>query len=408
MRRSFVKIFLLWCACSLLISLALARPGLTQIGQSELRGVWLTTVDSDVLFSRDRLEPALQSLADLHFNTIYPAVWNWGYTLYPSRTAAEAIGHATDPRVPNLQSWDALADLVSLGHKQGLTVIPWFEFGFMTTANSEIVARHPEWISDRQDGTQIWQDGIYQRRWLNPFMPEVQQFIQSMILEIVTRYDVDGIQFDDHFGLPAEFGYDDFTQRLYQQEHQGQLPPAPDNAEWTRWRAAKITDFMAQVFHAIKAQKPNVVISLSPNSYPFSYRQYLQDWKTWERQGLIEELTLQIYSDNLQDFTADLARPEVQVAKQHIPVSIGILTGLKDQPVPIAQIADQVKRVRDRQFAGISFFFYESLWNLSAQRSALRSDLTFVDNQTRRAAFRRLFSSPADRPNLLDNWMPPR
>jgi uncharacterized lipoprotein YddW (UPF0748 family) len=394
--------------------LSLARPGLPQTSlppteYQELRGVWLTTVDSDVLFSRDRLEPALQSLAELHFNTIYPAVWNWGYTLYPSRTAAEAIGHATDPRVPNLQNWDALADVVSLGHKQGLTVIPWFEFGFMTTAESEIVARHPKWISDRRDGTQIWQDGIYQRRWLNPFMPEVQQFIQSMVLEIVTRYDIDGIQFDDHLGLPAEFGYDDFTQRLYQREHQGKLPPSdPANAEWTRWRAAKITDFMTQVFHAVKAQKPDVVISLSPNNYPFSYRQYLQDWKTWERRGLIEELILQVYSDNLQNFAADLARPEVQDAKQHIPVSIGILTGLKNRLTPIAQIADQVERVRDRQFAGISFFFYESLWNARFGQRNFSQGNSDIDLQNRRSVFRRLFSSPADRPNLLDNWTPPR
>jgi uncharacterized lipoprotein YddW (UPF0748 family) len=394
----------LFClAFSLMILLCLAHPSVAQTGRSELRGVWLTSVDSDVLFSRDRLKPALQSLADLHFNTIYPAVWNWGYTLYPSQTAAEALGYATDPRVPNLQNWDALAASVELGHQQKLTVIPWFEFGFMTTAESELVANHPDWISDRQDGTQIWQDGIYQRRWLNPFMPEVQQFIQSMILEIVA-YDIDGIQFDDHFGLPAEFGYDDFTRRLYQQE-QGKLPPAdPNQAEWVSWRAAKITDFMTQIFHAIKARKPNIVVSLSPNNYPFSYRQHLQDWKTWERKGLIEEMTLQVYSDNLEDFDADLARPEVLLAQRHIPVSIGILTGLKDQPVSIAQIEAQIESVRDRQFAGISFFFYESLWNMG------RSDGVrgWESNESRRNVFRRLLSSPANRPNLLDNWVPPR
>ncbi|MBI4784695.1 MAG: family 10 glycosylhydrolase [Oscillatoriophycideae cyanobacterium NC_groundwater_1537_Pr4_S-0.65um_50_18] len=412
MRRRFFGVWLsLFClTCSLL--LPLARPGLTQTGlptAQELRGVWLTTVDSDVLFSHDRLKPALQTLADLHFNTVYPAVWNWGYTLYPSQTAAEAIGHATDPRVPDLKAWDALADVVELGHQQGLTVMPWFEFGFMTTADSELVTQHPDWISDRQDGSQIWQDGIYQRRWLNPFKPEVQQFIQSLILEIVTRYDVDGIQFDDHFGLPAEFGYDDFTQRLYQQEHQGRLPSSdPGNAEWVRWRAAKITAFTKQVFHAIKAQKPNVVVALSPNTYAFSYRHYLQDWKTWERSGLIEELTLQVYRDSLSDFVADLARPEVLAAKQHIPVSIGILTGLKDLPVSIDQVEAQVASVRDRQFAGISFFFYESLWNLSGQGDYTLNSLTLAGHPSRHTVFRRLFSTPADRPNLLDNWMPPR
>ncbi|NJR66299.1 MAG: family 10 glycosylhydrolase [Leptolyngbyaceae cyanobacterium CRU_2_3] len=398
---------LLGLALSLTMLISLASPAPSQpaiAGSPELRGVWLTTVDSDVLFSRDRLQPALQKLASLHFNTVYPAVWNWGYTLYPSQTAETAIGYAVDPRVPNLQDWDALANVVELGHQQGLSVMPWFEFGFMTTAESEIVNTHPKWITERSDGSQIWQDGRYQRRWLNPFKPEVQQFIQSMILEIVTHYDIDGIQFDDHFGLPAEFGYDEFTVRLYQQEHGGQSPPLnPDNPEWVRWRANKITRFMTQIFRAVKARKPGVVISLAPNNYPFSYHHYLQDWQAWEQQGLIEELILQVYSGNLDNFIADLSRPEVRIAKQHIPVSVGILTGLKDLFVPIHQVEEQVWAVRDRNFSGVSFFFYETLWNLTGTERDAQVD----GKAERQAVFSRLFNASASIPNLMDNWVPP-
>ena len=54
---------------------------------NEVRGVWLTNVDSDVLFSRDNTTEAIANLAELNFNTLYPTVWNWGYTLYPSAVA---------------------------------------------------------------------------------------------------------------------------------------------------------------------------------------------------------------------------------------------------------------------------------------------------------------------------------
>jgi uncharacterized lipoprotein YddW (UPF0748 family) len=358
---------------------------------TETRGVWLTNVDSDVMFSRDRLETALDQLAGLHFNTLYPTAWNWGYTVYPSATAKRSMGVAVDPRVPEWQDQDALTNAIELGHQKGFTVIPWFEFGFMTTADSEIVAAHPDWITERRDGSQVWQDGIYQRRWLNPFKPEVQQFIQDLVLEIVTQHNADGIQFDDHLGLPAEFGYDDYTLQLYRQEHQGKLPSSySDDPEWVRWRADKITAFMSRLFHAVKAADRNTLISLSPNNYPFSYHHYLQDWQKWERQGLIEELILQVYSDNLDGFVADLARPEVQAAKSHIPVSIAILTGLKDLPVAIHQVEEQVWAVRDRHFAGVSFFFYESLWNMTRER---RSD--------RYAAFQRMFDQASARTHLL-------
>ncbi len=359
---------------------------------SEIRGVWLTNIDSDVMFSRDRLTKTVQELADAHLNTLYPAVWNWGYTLYPSATAKQAIGVAYDPRpeAVGLTDRDMLKEFVEQGHQHKLSVIPWFEFGFMAPADSELARLHPSWLTQRSDKTQVWQEGKYPRVWLNPFKPEVQNFITDLILELVNNYDIDGIQFDDHFGLPFEFGYDDFTVALYQKENAGKSPPvnAQDPA-WTKWRADKITAFMTQIFQSIKARKHQVLISLSPNNYDFSYTHSLQDWRTWEQTGLLEELVLQVYGDNLKGFADELMRPEVQAARSHIPTGVGILTGLKDRPVAFQQIHDQVQIVRDRQFAGVSFFFYETMWNLSGE--------TVSD---RRSAFTTLFSVPLDRPKF--------
>ncbi|MBD2020695.1 family 10 glycosylhydrolase, partial [Leptolyngbya sp. FACHB-36] len=284
------------------------------------------------------------------------------------------------------------------GRQRGIAVLPWFEFGFMAPEDSALAIRHPDWLTRRRDGTQVWQEGIYPRVWLNPFKPEVRQFIQDLVLELVTKYDIDGVQFDDHFGLPVEFGYDDFTVRLYQQEHQGKAPPAdPKDPEWMRWRANKITEFLTQMFRAIKARKNEVVISLSPNNYNFSYNQSLQDWRTWERQGLIEEIVLQVYRNSLDSFTAELKAPEIQSARRHIPTGIGILTGLKSRPVASRQIQEQVQAVRNQGYTGVSFFFYETLWNLVSEPIG-----------DRKATFQRLFPSVAPRPNVFRGWVPPR
>ncbi len=359
---------------------------------SEIRGVWLTNIDSDVMFSRDRLTQTVQELADANLNTLYPAVWNWGFTLYPSQTAKQAIGVAYDPRpeAVGLTDRDMLKEFVEQGHQRKLSVIPWFEFGFMAPADSELARLHPDWLTQRSDKTQVWQEGKYPRVWLNPFKPEVQTFISSLILELVNNYDIEGIQFDDHFGLPFEFGYDDFTVALYQKENAGKSPPvdAQDRA-WTKWRADKITAFMTQVFESIKSRKNHVLISLSPNNYDFSYTHSLQDWRDWEQKGLLEELILQVYRDSLEGFAEELMRPEVQTARSHIPTGVGILTGLKDRPVAFKQIQNQVQIVRDRQFAGVSFFFYETMWNLSGE--------TVSD---RRSAFAKLFSTPLYRPKF--------
>ena len=388
------QLFALLLALSLVVGLILQQPALTQT-KTELRGVWVTNIDSDVLFGRDRLTNALKTLKQLNFNTIYPTVWNWGYTLYPSPVAQKVIGRSLDPE-PGLQGRDLLRELTTQGHKNGLAVIPWFEFGFMAPSDSSLAKRHPDWLTSRRDGSKIWLEGKHDRVWLNPFRPEVQNFIQNLIVEIVSKYDVDGVQFDDHFGLPTELGYDAYTTKLYKQEHFGKNPPAnPQDPEWVRWRADKITQYLQKVFKAVKTRKPKCIISIAPNPQRVSYELFLADWEKWERQGLVEELVLQVYRNDLKVFMQELNYPEVKIAKKHIPVSIGILSGLKDRSVASAQIQSQVDTSREQGFAGVSFFFYETLWNLSQEKPPIRQSV-----------FKSLFVQPKPRPNLLAGWKP--
>ncbi len=341
----------------------------------EVRGVWLTNVDSEVLFSSENTTNAIASLAELNFNTLYPTVWNWGYTLYPSPVAKRATGYNLDP-TPGLQDRDVLQEIVEQGHKRNMKVIPWFEFGFMAPADSTLATKHPRWLTKRQDGTSIWWEGkTHQRVWLNPLHPGVQKFITDLVVELVNNYDIDGIQFDDHFGYPSELGYDDYTVALYKKEHWGQSPPTnPKNTEWVRWRANKITAYMETLFHAIKKANPQAIVSLSPNPQNFSLNSFLLDWQTWERKGLIEELVLQVYRSNQNSFIKEITQPEVIAAKNHIPVSIGILSGLKGRPVMFETILQQVDNTRKNDFAGVSFFFYESLWNLADESPQQRKN----------------------------------
>ncbi len=361
----------------------------------ELRGVWLTNIDSNVLFERDRLSAALERLHQLNFNTVYPTVWNWGYTLYPSRVAQRVIGRAIDP-TPGLQGRDILREISQQGHQKGMAVIPWFEFGFMAPINSQLALRHPTWLTTRRNGKRLWKEGKHNRVWLNPFHPEVQKFIKDLVVETVSNYDIDGIQFDDHFGLPTEFGYDAYTVKLYQKEHKGKRPPAnPQNPEWVRWRANKITAFMKQIFQAVKTNNKNCIVSVAPNPQRISYDLFLADWKSWEQQGLIEELVLQVYRNDLKVFISELQYAEVEAARQRIPVSIGILSGLKDRYVPWGQIQNQVQVARRYNFAGVSFFFYETLWNLGREQPIKRQN-----------SFRQIFPVAVKRPTLLDGWKP--
>lgn len=367
---------------------AIALLGITTSAQAnptshlrpvELRGVWLTNIDSEVLFSSRNLVVGLRRLSRLHFNTVYPTVWNGGYTLYPSPTAQATFGVALDP-YPGLQGRDMLGEVVVEGRRLGMAVIPWFEFGLMAPAGSELAAQHPDWLTQRQDGTQVWMQGNEPRVWLNAAHPGVQDFMVNLLAEVVQRYRVDGIQLDDHFGMPVEMGYDPYTVALYRAEHNGADPPAdPEDPAWVRWRANHITRLFRRIVAEVKARNPDAIISLSPNPREFAYERYLQDWGTWERRGLVDELIVQVYRNDMGRFEMELDRPDVQVAREYLPVSIGILAGLRGRITPIRLIQRQVRETRDRHYAGVAFFFYETLGDRDQE-------------------FQRLFPFPASRP----------
>ncbi|MEB3359230.1 MAG: glycoside hydrolase family 10 protein [Synechococcales bacterium] len=353
----------------------------------EIRGVWLTNVGSSVLFSPWGVHRALNQLADLNFNTIYSVVWNRGYTFYPSEVTQKVTGQRQAPFFSLLHpNTDLLKEIIRVGHRRQMRVIPWFEYGFMVPRSSQLAVQHPDWLTTNPTGKpgntpdwaliregdrqaiEDWQQG--QNFWLNPFHPEVQAFILQMIAEVVTHYDVDGIQLDDHFGLPIEMGYDPFTVQLYQQSHQGQSPPTnPSDPAWVRWRADQISTFMGQIAETVKSIKPDCLISLSPNPQDFAYRYYLQDWQRWVQEGWVDELVLQVYRNEPGQVQAELTSASVQAARQRIPVVIGLLSGIFQNPVPISQLQAQIELVRQSQLDGVSFFFWESLLGYLAPES---------------------------------------
>lgn len=335
----------------------------------EIRAVWFTANDMDVLRDRERMRRAVKTLAELHFNTIYPVVWNSGFAYYPS--AVSERNGLQDFQYRGLQGQDILKELIEEAHSQGLLVLPWFEFGFMVPPGSVLTRRQPDWLSRRRDGTLTSVSAAGEVSWLNPLHPKVQALLSELILEIATQYDADGIQFDDHTSLPSDFGYDAYTTGLYRRST-GREPPAnPSDAAWLQWRANGISSFINRLHRQLQQKRPGFLVSLSPNYHDFAYKRQLQDWLTWLRQGSIDEVVVQIYRSDLASFEAELNRPEFAASRQRLPTAVGIFTGQRTQPVPIERVVAQAQAAR-RRGLGAAFFYYESLWEEAQEPAELR------------------------------------
>ncbi|MCB0565959.1 MAG: family 10 glycosylhydrolase [Phaeodactylibacter sp.] len=173
-----------------------------------VRGVWLTNVASDALYSRENIQEAVGLCSELGFNSIFVVTWNDTYTTYPSALLESITGQGIHP---DFAGRDPLRELIDAAHAKDIKVFAWFEFGFAATMNDTaggvILQKNPHWASRDQEGRITEKNGF---QWMNPFHPEVQDFIKELVLEVVRNYDIDGIQGDDRLpALPSNGGYDD-------------------------------------------------------------------------------------------------------------------------------------------------------------------------------------------------------
>ncbi len=344
-------------ALLLLAAAAFAQP------KNELRAVWLTNVASNVLTSDQNIVEAMDYLASIGINVVFPVVYNSGYTLYPSKVMNDHFGIPVYPNA-SYSSRDFLDRLVIEAHRNGIEVIPWFEYGFSTSYSlngGHILAKYPSWALKDNTGALVVDNGF---DWMSPLHPGPQNLMISLMTEVMDKYDVDGVQGDDRLpAMPVEGGYDSATVALYKAEHLGASPPASfNNADWMRWRADKLNEFLARVRDSVKVRGQNMILSVSPAPYYWGYNQLLQDSKSWVQMGLLDNVIPQLYQYNLSDFNYAMNTTWNDVG-QYAPnvFSSGILARVGSYNVDTTFLGQMLNASRAKGAKGECFFFYEGL-----------------------------------------------
>ncbi len=356
------RCFLLRRTCLTFLLLAGAQALYAQ-EQSELRAVWLTNVDSNVLSSDQNITEAMDYLASIGVNVVFPVVYNKGYTLYPSTIMDGLFNAPVLPGSPFVGR-DFLDRLVIEAHRNGIEVIPWFEFGFSTSYSlngGHIIAKFPAWALKNSSGNLVVKNGF---DWMSGINPDAQAFMMSLMMEVLDRYNVEGVQGDDRLpAMPVEGGYDSVTSRIYRTEHAGQSPPADQfNAAWMKWRADKLTEYLSRLRDSVKVRGDHVILSVAPTPYYWGYREYLQDSKTWAQRGLVDNLIPQLYQYNITDFNYALNTTWNDVG-QYSPAAFasGILAKVGTYVVDTLLLGQMLTSTRTKGVKGECLFFYEAL-----------------------------------------------
>lgn len=271
--------------------------------KKEMRAVWVASVYGldwpQSVYNRETQKQQyidyLEKFKALNINAIYFQVKGMGDAFYNSSyepwSASITGTRGTDP------GYDVLKFMIDEAHARDIEFHAWMNPYRVATragiANS-FPALHPSvnasWVLDFPT-IQIY----------NPALPEVRQRLVDIVKETITRYDVDGIHFDDYF-YP-----------------EGQT--FADQADFVKYGAgiANVQDFRREnvnkaikgVYDAIVATKPSVVFSVSPApGITHNYNNLYADVKKWNQEGWIDVVIPQLYQEvgnQYNDFQLRLA-----------------------------------------------------------------------------------------------------
>lgn len=317
-RFGFVTLFVLM-AVYLLVKPAPPLRATSKDFQT-IRGVWLTDIGTALLHHTTLLDNVLNHLSRSGYNRIYVNVYgNWG-TLYPSRSKVRNTEITSLFLAPPLTN--PLKSVAKEGKRQGLKVYAWLEYGLMLPPNSQIAKSHPDWLLKTPEGKTVVDHFV----WLDPSHPAVQNYILSMINEII-KYDIEGIQFDDHWGIPRQFGN----------------------------RQKDLTTLTQKVHQLIQEKNPKLIFSLSPNPYAFSINRYNQDWLKWIKKGYLDEIVIQVYRKTPREVRQSINTSGVAEASRFVPVALGVFAPWNATE---KEIKEQIKVINELGY-GFSVFCWE-------------------------------------------------
>ena len=238
--------------------------------------------------------------------------------------------------------FDPLADLISRGHTGSprVEVHAWLVtyniWNNQTTPPAQPTHPynlHPDWLTQNSTGTTwVGAAGGAGNYMFDPGHPSVQQHTFNVCMDILSRYDVDGLHFDyvrypdyNSSGNNQPWGYHPVSVARYQKQTGATGTPAATNAAWLQWRRDQVTALVRKVYLNTWALKPNVRVSGALISYgnaPASltlsswqsseaYSRVLQDWRGWMEEGILDLACPMIYGttnsrfDGWADFAKD-------------------------------------------------------------------------------------------------------
>jgi uncharacterized lipoprotein YddW (UPF0748 family) len=268
----------------------------TMAPTSQLRAFWV-----------DAFNPGLKSPSEISKLVADAQKSNANVIVAQVRRRGDAFYNSTlEPRSndPNLApGFDPLQDLITKAHAVGLEVHAWMVTLPVKSGGSlppsHVWLKHGANAPGRDNWAMLSYDGE-SPSFLDPGHPDALDYTVSVYLDVLKRYDVDGLQLDYVRYSSPNWGYNPTSVARFNQQMKRSGTPSPNDGVWKQWRRDQVTNLVRKLYIESMAIKPNVKISAATIAWGMgpktdkdwyntqAYKEVLQDWRSWLEEGIVD------------------------------------------------------------------------------------------------------------------------
>ncbi len=282
----------------LLLAIGLPSVGQAATPQPEYRALWVDAFHPGFRDARE-IKKLLADARAARFNALFIQVRRRGEVFYNS---------LYEPKAPEVApGFDPLAEVIRLAHDPGagprlevhawMVAYPiWNDQRVLPQSNKHFFRNHPDWIEKDFEG-KSWDGESYN---FDPAHPAVQRYLFSLAMELIARYDIDGLSLDRIRYPGNTWGYTPSSLARFALFHPSDLRPVPGDPAWLDFRREQVTQLVRKIYLSGIAQKPALKVSASTITWSPSivnlaewststpYQKVLQDWRSWMKEGILD------------------------------------------------------------------------------------------------------------------------
>lgn len=266
----------------------------SRLPDEEVRGLWVSYIDlnmSGTDHSQESFESKFDTIVDdalkNRFNTLIVQVRPFADALYDSDYFPTS--HVTFQTQGAELTYDPLEYMCKAAHDNNLRIEAWINpYRIKTTDFPDPLSDDNPYIKNKNLGV-VTDTGIY----FNPAFPEVTELICNGVREILEKYPVDGIQFDDYFYPTQDKSFDS---EAYNEYYSSQLNKGEEAMSLDDWRVENVNSMLREVYKTVHETSDTAVFGISPQGNLINNAKLYADVVTWcTTEGYADYICPQIY-----------------------------------------------------------------------------------------------------------------